>query len=87
VSDRLDAAATAGAIRISHGAWMAAAALRVLRPASAATLPRARQRVLGTAAARGAAAGLLAVPAHDLVAVVVVVAAVAAAALGRAPGC
>jgi uncharacterized membrane protein YccC len=72
------AAATAGAIRISHGAWMAAAALRVLRPASAATLPRAHQRVLGTAGGAAVAAGLLAAPAHDLVAVVVVVAAVTA---------
>ena len=72
------AAATAGAIRISHGAWMAAAALRVLRPESTATLPRARQRVLGTAGGAAVAAGLLAAPTHDPVAVVVVVVAVAA---------
>jgi hypothetical protein len=72
------AAATAGAIRISHGAWMAAAALRVLRPESSATLPRARQRVLGTAGGAAVAAGLLAAPSRDLVVVVVVVVAVAA---------
>jgi hypothetical protein len=72
------AAATAGSIRISHGAWMAAAALRVLRPKSTATLPRARERVLGTAGGAAVAAGLLAASSHDLVVVVVVVVAVAA---------
>jgi hypothetical protein len=72
------AAATVGSIRVSHGAWMAAAVLRVLRPESTTTLPRARQRVLGTAGGAAVAAGLLAVSSHDLVVVVVVAVAVAA---------
>jgi hypothetical protein len=77
----MPAAGVAGAISVSHGAWLAAAILRVLRPGSEVTIPRSRSRLLGTAAGASAAAGLLVIPPHAIIAVAVVVLAVTAMAL------
>jgi hypothetical protein len=72
------AAGAAGAISISHGAWLATTVLRVLRPRAEVTIPRSRSRLTGTAAAATVAAGLLAVPSHAVIAVAVVLLAVTA---------
>ncbi|HXA32615.1 MAG TPA: FUSC family protein [Acidimicrobiales bacterium] len=71
-------AGIAGAFQISHGAWTATTVLRVLRPDTATTVIRSKQRAAGTVAGAILAAVLLAAAPTAVTALVVLVVAVTA---------
>lgn len=67
-----------GVFQISHGAWTATTVLRVLRPDTATTVIRSKQRAAGTVVGAILAAVLLAAAPSPVTAVVVLVVAVTA---------